>query len=143
MPKMLVWKRQLPLNMAIFGIYVRFLGCILYAFTKNMFFNLGSGKNYISSTPIPSMYGILYLPTFNHKDQSDAGKYTSPMDPMGQFQQIPPATNSHGDGGGASVKIRRTSCCRFSISSWQGRTGMAWIFMGILAAPPKATPPKK
>ena len=26
-PKMMVWKRYLPLNMAIFGIYARFLGC--------------------------------------------------------------------------------------------------------------------
>ena len=25
---MMVWKRQLPSKMAIFGIYVRFLGCI-------------------------------------------------------------------------------------------------------------------
>ena len=27
-PKMMVWKRYLPLKMAMFGIYVRFLGCI-------------------------------------------------------------------------------------------------------------------
>ena len=27
MPKMMVWKRSLPLKMAIVGIYVRFLGC--------------------------------------------------------------------------------------------------------------------
>ena len=26
-PKMMVWKRWLPLNMAIFGIYVKFLAC--------------------------------------------------------------------------------------------------------------------
>ena len=49
------------------------------------------------------MYGILYLPTFNHKNQPDAGKYTSRMDPMRQFQQIPPATKN-AEGGGCLGK---------------------------------------
>ena len=33
-PQILVWKRQLPLNMAILGIYLRFLGCTSKDFTR-------------------------------------------------------------------------------------------------------------